>query len=122
MITLSLGSLFDAQPALDRLAAERLPVKTAYRVAKVLRLVKPEIQQFVDQRNALIRELGAERTLPTGETTIEVTDANRDAFVAKITELASLEIRLDIEPVDVGTLDGVQVSATDLLALERFIV
>lgn len=119
---ITLAQLMDAQPALERLAAERLPVKAAYRVAKVLRLVRPEVQQFVDQRNALIRELGAERTTPTGDVAIEVTDANRAAFVAKVTELAAIEVRIDIEPIDVGTLDGVQVAAVDLIALDRFIV
>jgi hypothetical protein len=122
MITTTLAQLMEAQPALERLAAERLPVKAAYRVAKVLRLARPEIEQFIEQRNTMIRELGAERRQANGETTVEVTPANRDVFVAKVTELASLEVTLEIDPLEVGALDGAALTATDLLALDRFIV
>lgn len=122
MITTTLAQLMEAQPALERLAAERLPVKTAYRVAKLLRVARPEIQQFTAQRDAMIREMGFERQLVTGEMVTEVTPANREAFFAKVTELAALEVRLEIDPLEIGALDGASLSATDLLALDRFLV
>jgi hypothetical protein len=122
MITITLGQLMEAQPALERLAGERLPVKTAYRVARVLRLVRPEIGQFVEHRNDLVRELGVERRTATGEMITEVTEGNRPAFFAKVAELASCEVRLEIEPIEIAALDGVNVTAADCVALDWFIV
>jgi hypothetical protein len=121
MIVITIAHLMDAQPALERLASTPLPVKTAFQVAKLLRLARPEIQQFTEHRDALIRELGAERR-HGAETLIEVTPANREAFIAKVQELAALEVTLPIDPVEIAALDGTSVSATDLLALDRFIV
>ena len=117
MITTTLKDLMEAQPALERLAAERLPVKSAYRVAKLLRLARPEVDQFVAQRNELVRQFGR----PRDNGDIEVTAENREAFFAKVNELAAIEVKFELEPLELAALDGVQVSAADLLALDRFI-
>jgi hypothetical protein len=47
VIRVSLRVLLDAQPALARLAAERLPVKLAYHVARMLKAVQPEVDEFM---------------------------------------------------------------------------
>ena len=118
MITMTLAQVMEAQPALERLSSERLPVKVAYRVGKLLRLVRPEAEQFVNQRNDLVRQFGESK--PNGD--VEVTAENRDAFFAKVNELATVEVQFDIEPLEIAGLDGCQVTAADLVALDRFLV
>ena len=104
-------------------------MKTAYSLSKLLRLARPEIEQFTEQRNTIVRELGAER--PTTEleraqsgqaTAVEVTAENRATFFTKVNELASIEVTFDVQPLSVAAFDGVQVSAVDLLALDPFLV
>jgi hypothetical protein len=128
MITTTLAHLMDAQPALERLANERLPVKAAYALSKLLRLARPEIQGFTDQRNNLIREFGAERKTSDDEraatghdSVFEVTAANRETYFAKVRELAAIEVRFEVEPIAVTGLDGVSISAGELLTLEPFV-
>lgn len=122
MITLSLGALVNAEPALSRLGTQRLPAKTAYQVAKLIRKVADDTKHFQGQRNALIKELGADRPATdaekatgSGETVTEVTVENRPAFFARLQELADVSVDLDATPVDLATLG--EISPADLIAL-----
>lgn len=119
MITITIAHLMEAQPALERLAGERLPVKTAHHIAQLLRVARPEIEQFVEQRSALIRELGAARE---GGNVIEVTAENRAVFFEKVTDLARVELQLAVDPLAIAALDGAELTAADLMALDRFLV
>ena len=121
MITMTVAQLMEAEAALNRLAVERLPVRTAHHVAVILRAVKPEIDQFVEVRSALIRELGAAR--PGGDApVIEVKPEHREAFFARVQELALVELQLPIDPLEIAALDGAELTAADLIALDRFLV
>jgi hypothetical protein len=129
MIETTLGALIEAQPALERLAAARLSVKTAYHIAKLIRLATPELQQFQTQRNALVQTFGAERPATAAEraanqgqpTTLEVTPENRPAFFAQVAELVSIPTTLAWTPLAIEALDGVEITAADLLALGPFL-
>ena len=121
MITTTLAVLLDAEPALAVLEQLLLPAKTAYHIAKLTRLVTVETQIFKTRREALIRELGAER--PTtdaeraqgaGPTTTQVTPANWDVYVAKANELAEVEVEIAWRPLTVAQLDGATVRPSDL--------
>jgi hypothetical protein len=117
VITTTLAVLVDAQPALERLAAQPLPVKVAYAVAKLARLVRPEVEHFIQQRNELVRAHGA-----PANGTIEVRPEERDVYVAKVVELASVEVTIDAAPIPLAALDGVRVMAHDLMALQAFVI
>lgn len=121
-IRLTLRALLDAQPALTRLAEERLPVKLAYHVARMLKATQPDVEEFVQQRNKLVRQYGIAR-LPLsdlerqthGAEVIEVTAENLDAYRRDIDALTSVEVTINREPL---VLEGVdKIAAADLLAL-----
>jgi hypothetical protein len=123
MITTTLAHLVDAYPALSRLAQLRLPVKVAYRVAKLLKAIGSEIKTFEEQRNALVIAHGAARPATeaeiaaTGQTTIHEVDADkRAAFFAAVRELGGLEVQLAGEAITLEELAG-DMTAADLVAL-----
>jgi hypothetical protein len=120
-IRITLKDLLEAQPALQRLAAERLPVRLAYNVARMLKALQPDIDEFVKQRNELVKKYGATRPAteaekPThGPEVTEVIAANFLEFKRELDELTTVEIVVDRAPL---ALDDVEkISAADLLAL-----
>ena len=120
----TLGQLLAAEPALARLADLRIPVKPAYHLAKLLKLVRVEIQQFHEQRHAVVRELGVERE-PTGAeraqhgpgAVMEVAPGNLPEFRRRLDELSAIEVTLPWTPIDIASLGAVDISAGDLDAL-----
>jgi hypothetical protein len=119
MITTTLGTLAAAAPALGRLAAQPLPVKSAYTVAKLLKLAGAEIDLFTERRNALIQELGEEKDGGQGEgRVVQVKPHYVPTFTARLTELAAIEVTLAVDPLDVTALpDTITVSPADLVLL-----
>lgn len=117
MIPTTLGTLAAAAPALGRLAAQPLPVKAAYTVAKLLKLAGVEIDHFTELRNAMIRELGEERDGAEGKV-VQVKPEHVETFTARLTELAAITVTLNWTPIDLAALpDTITVSPADLLAL-----
>jgi hypothetical protein len=122
-ITASLGALADAEPALERLAGEKLPFQTAYRVAKLKRAVAEETRHFYEQRNALVREHGQAR--PGGgpdDVHVLPTMPSWPTFVAKVTELAAVQATIPLWPLDLTTVPGLTIAPSDVLLLEPLIL
>lgn len=124
MITATLAELLDAETALAALEQLQLPVKTAYHVAKLTRLVTVETKLFKEQRDKLIKELGADR--PTtdaeqrngaGPTTTQVTPEHWDTYVARVNELGEESVEIAWRPLTLAQLDGATVRPADLRRL-----
>lgn len=129
MITTTLGTLVSAEQALGRLAAQRLPIKTAYQVSKLLRIVPTETKHFHEQRNAFVKELGKERPATPlekkqyGQDTItEVIESKVPEFKRRVEELGAIEVMLDAALLPLADIDGIDISAADLIALEPLTV
>lgn len=127
VIRLTLRELLDAQPALTRLAAERLPVKLAYHVARMLKAVQPDIDEFIAQRNKLVQQHGASRPALSaqerethGAEVIEVTAENLEAYRQDIDALTRVEITIEREPLRLTDVE--RITAADLLALGALVV
>lgn len=122
MITLRLGQLVQAEGALTRLGAERLPALAAYRVARLIRAADAELSLYRERRDALIRELGAERPPTDAEQAagavgpvFAVKPEAIQTFVQQLQPLEALEITLPVAPVPIETLGTITVA--DAVAL-----
>lgn len=114
----TLGDLVAAEEALSRVAALKLPVKSAYHVAKLVRLVREETRVFHEQRDAFIRELGeASVANAHGEQTITVKPANWPEFQKRIRELAAIAVTIAWGPLTLDMFGEESIAAADLLAL-----
>jgi hypothetical protein len=121
-IRLAVRELLDAQPALQRLGAEKLPIKVAYNLARLMRVIQPELDDFYKQRNDLVKQYGVTRPATDAERTQhgdEVTEVPKDKieeFRNEINELADEKITLDREPLKLGA-NFPDISAADIIAL-----
>ena len=125
MITTTLGALVLADTALADLKALRLPVKPAYHVMKLCRLVTAEVEGFHTQRNAIIDELGVERATTdderaarNGAATLKQVPPDRlAAFRTRLDELAAIAVTIPWDPIALDWLMGAAVSPQTLLDL-----
>jgi hypothetical protein len=112
-IPLTLGDCLAAEEALTRLAAQPTSPKIAYRLAKLLRLIRVETAHFHEQRIALFKELATPEELEAG-----VMNGHAAAFTARINELCAVPVELVITPLTSADIDALQtVRADDLMRL-----
>ena len=128
-IITTLGNLVNAEAALRRLAALPLQIKTAFHVVKLLRVARLEIDQFNQQREATIKELGTsrpatedERSTGYGAEVTQVKPEHVEEFTKRINELAQVSLTLPLAHIKLGDLGEMKVSAADLLALETLVI
>lgn len=112
----SLGTLAQAEAALQRLAAQRLPVKAAYHLAKLCTLVRTELKVFEEQRLAIVKELGVAGPAALGQESWQVAPDRMPDFTARITELVAIPVTIAWGPFDLSPL-AIDITAEDLLAL-----
>lgn len=112
-IDTTLGALVQAEGALHRLGLERLPIKAAYHLSKLARLVLAETKEFETQRLALVEALGA----PNEQGVLQVTPEHMPEFTRLINELAAVEITIPWGPLDLTPLRDLRMSASDVAQL-----
>lgn len=117
MMTTTLGALFEAEPALLRLAGEKLPFAVAYRVAKLTKAVGEETRHFHEQRNALVKQYGEPRNGNPDDVHVLPAMATWAPFVAAVQELASVPVTLPLDPIDLVSVSTLTITAADLLQL-----
>jgi len=127
-IETTLGVLVAAEPALARLAAEKLPIKVAYHIAKLAKLVIAETELFKQQRDALVKRLGTVRAATEAERAVhgsevwEVQPPHQREFVDQLTELLKSPSMVAWVPLEFEELKDVVLPAADLLALGPLVV
>ena len=121
----TLGRLVAAEEALRRLAEQRMPLKTAYHIAKLAKLLSAESEIFQQKKTEIFRAHGTERPPKTeeeraqfGETVLEVPPASRQVVFDAMKELFEVPVRIEWAPLTLAQLDGVSISPLDLIALD----
>ena len=121
-MTLTLKQLLEAQPALQRLGNEKLPVKVAYNVARLLKDLQVELDEFHRQRGVLVDRFGTKRVSTDAERpvhgpeVIEVLTDKMADFRKEIDDLVSVVVTINREPL---SLEGIpDITPADLIVLE----
>lgn len=124
--------VFTATQILTRIIEgdRKLPLKGAYRVARLHAKLLPEFQTIAQKRDALIvgyehkaRPAGAPEDAPEVST---VPEDKLEEFLAKWGDLAAEEIEVDVQPIPLTQLDlgdGVAgaLTAAELMALGELV-
>lgn len=117
MIAMKLYETVLAKPVLTELTKVRLSAKTAYQIAKLLRLVDVEAAHHETERVSFIKDLG---TVEGDRTT--VTSDNWPEFERRIRELNDLPVELDANPLTLESFGTAELSGADVLALGALLV
>jgi hypothetical protein len=123
-IEMTLEECAIAEAALARLSALVWPIRTAYHMSKLLRLMRAELRVAEQERLALVKELGCER--PTnemernsgmGHRIIEVPSEKMDEFQDRRQAIVNQTLRLDWAPLTLDEFGEQKVSAIDIADL-----
>ena len=115
---MKIRKLVEATPALREIANQRLPMKTLYRVTRLIRKIRPQLDFYDEQYQKLIMEYCTEDEggflLPVGSKT---------DFENALNELFDLDVEVNIEPVSIpeNEAENLRLSYNDICALEGFI-
>jgi len=125
----TLGSVVDAGPALRRLADQCLPVRTAYQIAKLAKLVAAETEIYQEKRLEIFKAHGIPRPAATdaeraqyGATVLELPDDARALVAALLQALNDVPVTIAWTPLPLAQLDGLSIQPIDLLALDPFLL
>lgn len=127
---LDAGKVFAVFPILSDIINEKrvLPMKGAYRIARMAAKLQPEYQLIAAKRDSIITDYNYLATPPGGGPAVPtVPDHMTEDFQAKVRELLDTEIDVDIEPILLSQLDlgpdrPAEISAGELVVLGDLIV
>jgi len=117
--TVRLGDIFQANAALGRLMSKELPFRVSYQLGKFARKFDKEIKIIEAARNNLIVKHGEEK-----DNGHSVSQDKMGEFMNDFGEVLATPSLMEAGPVklNMAELDGLIITPTDLLALEKFII
>jgi len=120
-IKTTLGALGMAEPALERLASEKLSFQTAYRISKLKKAVAEETKHFYEQRNDLVKTYGTTNGKGPEDVTVAPGSEHWGTFVEKVTELAAVPVTIPLWPIDLTKIEDLKITAADILLLDTLV-
>lgn len=109
-----LGIIVSSVEPLGKIMQHPMPAATAFRCAKTLKSVQSELESYEEARKNLIEQYGED-----GE--IKPDSKNWDQFVVDMNKMLEEEVKLDAKVIKSENLSKVEISPSDLVALEWLI-
>jgi hypothetical protein len=117
---ITLEKLHLMQQSLGKLITYDLPVATAFRLSRLAKQAKSEMDTLEESRTKLVTLFGDKD--PDDPSRIKVTPQNLDKFSEEMRKLLAVEVNIDFEPINLSDLGDIKLSALDLANLDVFIV
>lgn len=127
---LTAGQVFAAFPVLSAIIADKrvLPMKGAYRVARMASKLQAEYQVIAGKRDAIIFGYDYKAKVADGAEEVPTVPPDKvEEFRAQVSELFETDIEVDVQPIPLSQLDlgpdrPAEISAAELLALGELVV
>lgn len=112
----TINQVIRSTEALNALAVSKQPVKIAWRISRVLRMLEPEVKAFNEARLGLINQHAE-----VIEDQFRVAPEKVSVFTTALQALLDEEIELAITPIEIDALSG-DITAQDIASLEWLLV
>jgi hypothetical protein len=110
--------LIDSRPALQNLITQPLPATTAFRLARLVQALNPELEAYEVTRKKLCEQHG---TLDTESNTYKFEPAAQAVFAKEMDALLDSEVEIAGEKVRLDFLSQAHLSVVDALNLQWLI-
>ena len=107
--------LRESVPAINILIGKPLRAANALIIGRVAKLVEVEVTAFNEQHRILIEKHGGEAD-EAGQMSVPAEEI--EAFTPEFTEMLETEIVLQTRPLPVKVLDGIDMTANDMMQLD----
>lgn len=113
----TLNQVYAAQPAIEKILKVDMPIAEAFLWGKLVKAINEELGQFEDCRKKLVDKYATEE-----DGKYSLPPENKDAFNNEVQKLLAIEVKMNIQPLDIASLGDIKISAIDVLALEPFLI
>ena len=114
-----LGEIRQMKEPLIGMLDKDLPIKSAWRLHKLVKAFDKELGEIEEFRVGLVKKLGEEED---EEGMVQVPEGKMEQFVTEFNELLMTEIEVKYEPIEIDALGDIQMSAKELLGLDKIFV
>lgn len=106
----SMGEIYMATSAMNKLIDAELPAKLSFRLVRVMRELNDALKSLEEQRSKLIKKYGQE----DGDGNITVSEDNKNQFVNEFNELLGEQIEINWEQIDPEAFGDTPLSVGDI--------
>ena len=111
----ALGEIRGMKDPLVSLIDKEIPIKAAWKLNRLVKAFDKELGEIEEFRIGLVQKLGEE-----GEGgNIQVPKEKMNDFIAEFNELLNTTIEVEFEAIDIDVFGEMNVSAKDLMVLEK---
>lgn len=125
MITVKMSDIINNTEMLQKVAKMPLKAKLAWQVARLLKALDAEVQQFNETRMQLINKYGEKNEngeLVTDEGgNCKIVPENTSEFSNELTELVNAEIEVNANRIPIDSLGDLDFTPSEMTSLEPFI-
>jgi hypothetical protein len=108
-----LAKIFESKEILIKVIDMELPIKTAYKLSKIVKEVEKEFIVVDEMRNKLIKKLGIEK-----DGSISVPKEKEQEFYIEFTSLLNDETELNIEQINIDELENLNLTTKQIIAID----
>jgi len=114
---LKLADVQRAQQAFQKVMNTDLPVRVAFRLSRMAKVIDDTFKDIEVQRSKLVEKYGA----PTDKG-FTVKPENVAKFQEEFSELLTKEsVTLEVEPIDLSLLEDIKLTPLDMVVLDPFV-
>ena len=106
-----------AIPALSKLAAAPLRLRSAYRLQKLTSALQKEADFFAEQRQKIFEKYGTAKE----DGSFDFSAENEPKAAAELEELLEMEVMPEVEAIDIPITENLLLSANDIGLLMPFV-
>lgn len=108
--------LLGIKESLNKLLVAEIPIKTSYKLGKIINKMGEELKFFDTKRMELFKKYGE---LDGKEYKVKLED--NEIFVKEMNELLEITFELEINKIKLDSLGDIKLSALDMANLDKFI-
>jgi hypothetical protein len=113
------GKIFNSKKALDKIKNTSLPIKTAYKIAKITKVIDEQYNFIVTQQNEIIKKYGTEENGCYG---IKANDyENLNKYAKDFNEVLEIEEEIEIQKISLEELEKVELTINDVESIDFLI-
>ena len=107
---------------LNRLFTSPLPVKTAYKLSKIQKIIGTESERYQTLRVNLVKKYGDKDSkgvlIVDAANNIKLSEENTPLLIAELDELHNIDVDMPDVTISIDELEKVELSASDLTLLD----
>lgn len=111
----ALGEIRGMKDPLISLLDKEIPIKAAWKLNRLIKGFDKELGEIEEFRVSLVQKLGVMGD--NGQ--VSVPQEKMEQFITEFNELLNQEVDVEFEPVDIDIFGDLNVSAKDLMVLEK---